>query len=415
MQQFNTLPRSRRGGNAGGRPTGRERNNSGPNNTAEFSRPNRVGYTGYRGRGGYRALDPGNPEKPRFQGGIRRDNPQYHTFPKSRQRQPPDPQKYEPSNSREPNQTGPSHMGPSQKKIYGRKLQQQAEHSKYHPKNMSQDTLNTSFETILQSKSTSSLFPNPSNETSTIPSEPSNFENDKSKTKEGTGFKSYATTLAVGLDDILITKNNYNQKVQALELNSSIPVYIHHPIITLENPLLKGPPPQIPGLIFRSHHPLERRNSKKKRDFQEFSNETGEKLAPLETQTLKRRNSRRRRAPAKRSKSADDTDNFPKTEARGTNVFGKDLHTADKTLKSASVVNLEVDQPTKLKRRNSKRKPAARPVSMIEVPLSESSTKIENSSDGKGQEKENAETSTLKRRRSRKRELMKRDQNQVSM
>jgi hypothetical protein len=95
--------------------------------------------------GGGRAGGPA-PERPQFHGGISRDNPQFHTFPRSRRRQPPDPEKYAPAASG-------SHVGPAQRRILNRKLQQQREQQQTQHTNETEET----FTEVLRSKSSSAV------------------------------------------------------------------------------------------------------------------------------------------------------------------------------------------------------------------------------------------------------------------
>ena len=61
--------------------------------------------------------DPQASRLPRYVGGLSRDNPQYHSVPKSRWKQPPDPEKYD--------RPAPSFVGPSQRRIMSHRHQQQ--------------------------------------------------------------------------------------------------------------------------------------------------------------------------------------------------------------------------------------------------------------------------------------------------
>jgi len=119
-EQSNTLPRSKGKPRGGGQ--NRYRTLSGSfQDSHESTRPAARGSSqrGGFGRGGNRGAGGQSGSKPQFQGGISRDNPQYHTFPRSRRRQAPDPERYEPTTSRG------GHMGPSQRRIMSRRSQQQ--------------------------------------------------------------------------------------------------------------------------------------------------------------------------------------------------------------------------------------------------------------------------------------------------
>ena len=327
--QSNTLPRSKKRGRGGGNfgsGTPRYRTFSGSNQ--EKVEPVRKGsFSGQRGggRGGWRGGGGGGghaSEKPQFQGGTSRDNPQFHTFPRSRRRQPPDPERYAPNAVR-----GGPHVGPSQRRILNRKMQLQKEREQQQQggegegESQPEESENLTFTEVLRSKLSSGApqqhqhhhhhvqnsqqqeqhqqhqqHPHPA-------TSGTEFHNPApaSTTESAQGHRSYASTLASGLDILLQHKAMLEQRKPAQRTDAAS-VYKSQPILVFRDPWVDQPPPLIPGLRFRDARPLERRNSKKqKQSHEEIAKIEEVKVVEnvvenvVETSTLRRRRSKKKR------------------------------------------------------------------------------------------------------------------------
>ena len=277
QHQSNTLPRPKRRGRGGGNfgagtGTNRFRTYSGSNqDKAEPARTRQGSFSGTRGGGRGGARGGGHPtEKPQFQGGISRDNPQFHTFPRSRRRQPPDPERYTANR-------GAPHVGPSQRRILNRKAQlqkeQQREQEQQQPDENEQQTEDLTFSQILVSKAAATQHQPEQQQQHHDAAESHNLttraDNTTTTTATATNsnLRSYASTLATGLDLLLHQRAALEQR-KPVSRTDAASVYKSQPILVLRDPWSDQPPPPIPGLRFRTSQPLERRNSKKQKQSQ---------------------------------------------------------------------------------------------------------------------------------------------------